>query len=87
LQGLTCNIFGFPEEAVVQGIYSKKGGYLLFIEKSEELKKMYLQEPRKGIQVTIICLLFLGSYRHTCRIQGGCGYTHRPDSHSKGKED
>jgi len=35
-----------------QGIYLKPGGYCLFIEKMQELKKKYFQEPRKGIQVT-----------------------------------
>ena len=35
-----------------QGIYLKPGGYRLLMEKRQELKKKYFQEPRKGIQVT-----------------------------------
>uniref|UniRef100_H0WQ07 GB1/RHD3-type G domain-containing protein n=1 Tax=Otolemur garnettii TaxID=30611 RepID=H0WQ07_OTOGA len=51
---LLQDIFGPLEEAVKQGIYSKAGGYHLFIEKTEELKKKYLQQPKKGVQVTKI---------------------------------
>lgn len=40
-----------------QGIYSKSGGYRFFIEKMQELKKKYLQEPRKGIQVSKVDIL------------------------------
>lgn len=54
-------IFSPLEEAVKQGAYSKPGGYHLFIQKTEELKQKYFQKPRKGIQVTKIYLLILGS--------------------------
>ncbi|KAL2772255.1 guanylate-binding protein 5 isoform 2 [Daubentonia madagascariensis] len=47
---LLQDIFGPLEEAVKQGIYSKPGGHNLFIQKTEELKAKYYQEPRKGIQ-------------------------------------
>ncbi|XP_006759959.1 PREDICTED: guanylate-binding protein 5 [Myotis davidii] len=43
-------IFGPLEEDVKQGVYSKPGGHPLFIQKREELKAKYYQEPRKGIQ-------------------------------------
>ncbi|XP_028369462.1 guanylate-binding protein 1-like isoform X2 [Phyllostomus discolor] len=47
---LLQNIFGSLEEDVKQGIYSKPGGHCLFMQKTEELKAKYYQEPRKGIQ-------------------------------------
>ncbi|XP_023405159.2 guanylate-binding protein 5 isoform X3 [Loxodonta africana] len=47
---LLQGIFGPLEEEVNQGIYSKPGGYRLYIQKMERLKKNYYQEPRKGIQ-------------------------------------
>lgn len=47
-----------------QGIYSKSGGYRLFIEKMQELKKKYLQEPRKGIQVSKVDTL---SFNKHCK--------------------
>uniref|UniRef100_G3UIH9 Guanylate binding protein 5 n=1 Tax=Loxodonta africana TaxID=9785 RepID=G3UIH9_LOXAF len=47
---LLQGIFGPLEEEVNQGIYSKPGGYRLYIQKMESLKKNYYQEPRKGIQ-------------------------------------
>ncbi|KAM5267242.1 guanylate-binding protein 5-like [Hipposideros larvatus] len=47
---LLQDIFGRLEEDVKQGIYSKPGGHRLFIQKVEELKAKYYQEPRKGIQ-------------------------------------
>ncbi|XP_039072560.1 guanylate-binding protein 5 isoform X2 [Hyaena hyaena] len=43
-------IFGPLENEVRQGIYSKPGGHSLFIQKTEELKARYYQEPRKGTQ-------------------------------------
>lgn len=54
---LLKDLFDPLEEDIKQGIYSKPGGYRLFIQKINELKKKYLQEPRKGIQVTNIYLL------------------------------
>lgn len=47
-----------------QGIYLKPGGYCLFIEKMQELKKKYLQEPRKGIQVSKVDTL---SFNKHCK--------------------
>ncbi|XP_012657155.1 guanylate-binding protein 5 [Otolemur garnettii] len=47
---LLQDIFGSLEEAVKLGIYSKPGGHSLYIQKTEELKAKYHQEPRKGIQ-------------------------------------
>ncbi|KAB0340664.1 hypothetical protein FD754_022937 [Muntiacus muntjak] len=47
---LLKDIFSPLEEEMKQGIYLKPGGYRLFIEKMQELKKKYFQEPRKGIQ-------------------------------------
>ncbi|XP_036302755.1 guanylate-binding protein 5 [Pipistrellus kuhlii] len=47
---LLQDIFGPLEEYVKQGIYLKPGGHRLFIQKREELKAKYYQEPRKGIQ-------------------------------------
>lgn len=49
---LLQDIFGPLEEAVKQGIYSKPGGHTLFLQKTEELKAKYYQQPRKGIQVS-----------------------------------
>ncbi|XP_004469740.1 guanylate-binding protein 2 [Dasypus novemcinctus] len=47
---LLQDIFGPLEEDVKQGTFSKPGGYHLFIQKNQELKKKYYQVPRKGIQ-------------------------------------
>ncbi|XP_006169766.2 guanylate-binding protein 1 [Tupaia chinensis] len=47
---LIQNIFSPLEEEVKQGVYSKPGGYRLLIQKVQDLKKKYFQEPRKGIQ-------------------------------------
>ncbi|XP_053447439.1 guanylate-binding protein 5 isoform X2 [Nycticebus coucang] len=47
---LLQDIFGSLEEAVKLGVYSKPGGHTLYIQKTEELKAKYRQEPRKGIQ-------------------------------------
>ncbi|XP_069336275.1 guanylate-binding protein 1-like [Eulemur rufifrons] len=60
-QTLLQDIFSPLEEEVNQGIYSKPGGYHLFIQKTQKLKEKYYQEPRKGIQVTKIYLCTLGS--------------------------
>ncbi|XP_072864724.1 guanylate-binding protein 3 isoform X2 [Chlorocebus sabaeus] len=53
---LLRDIFSPLEEEVKMGIYSKPGGYCLFIQKLQDLKKKYHEEPRKGIQVTKIHL-------------------------------
>ncbi|KAI4590779.1 hypothetical protein MJG53_001828, partial [Ovis ammon polii x Ovis aries] len=58
---LLKDIFSPLEEDVKQGIYSKSGGYRLFIEKMQELKKKYLQEPRKGTQADEILQEYLKS--------------------------
>ncbi|XP_008999894.1 guanylate-binding protein 5 isoform X2 [Callithrix jacchus] len=58
---LLKDIFGPLEEAVKQGIYSKPGGHNLFIQKMEELKAKYYQEPRKGIQAEEILQKYLKS--------------------------
>lgn len=56
---LLRDIFGPLEEDVKQGIYSKPGGHHQFIQKTEELKAKYYQEPRKGIQVSLVlCINF-----------------------------
>ncbi|XP_062960960.1 guanylate-binding protein 2 [Cynocephalus volans] len=47
---LLQDIFGPLEEDVKQGIFSKPGGYRLFIQKKQKLEKKYHQAPRKGIQ-------------------------------------
>ncbi|CAK6441319.1 unnamed protein product [Pipistrellus nathusii] len=47
---LLQDIFGPLEEYAKQLVYSKPGGHRLFIQKREELKAKYYQEPRKGIQ-------------------------------------
>ncbi|XP_058572661.1 guanylate-binding protein 1-like isoform X4 [Neofelis nebulosa] len=58
---LLKDIFSPLEEAVKQGVYSKPGGYRLLIQKIQELKTKYLQQPNKGIQVTKIYVLILES--------------------------
>lgn len=50
---LLQDIFQPLEEGVKQGIYSKPGGFRLFVQKTEKLKAMYYQKPRKGIQVSL----------------------------------
>ncbi|XP_004841367.1 guanylate-binding protein 5 [Heterocephalus glaber] len=47
---LLQNIFCPLEEAMMFGIYSRPGGHNLFLQKREELKAKYYQEPGKGIQ-------------------------------------
>ncbi|XP_021089593.1 uncharacterized protein LOC101834044 isoform X2 [Mesocricetus auratus] len=58
---LLRNIFGPLEEAVTKGDYSQPGGYLLFVEERDELKKKYLREPGKGIQAQEILQEYLQS--------------------------
>lgn len=55
---LLQGIFSPLEKDVKQGIYSKPGGYCLYIQKIEELKKKYSEEPRKGVQVTKVMCVF-----------------------------
>nr|XP_020725288.1 guanylate-binding protein 2-like isoform X2 [Odocoileus virginianus texanus] len=47
---LIQDIFNPLYEDVKKGIFSKPGGYYLFIRKMKELKDKYHQVPRKGIQ-------------------------------------
>ncbi|XFF75941.1 hypothetical protein AB1E18_002160 [Capra hircus] len=58
---LLKDIFSPLEEDVKQGIYLKPGGYRLLMEKRQELKKKYFQEPRKGIQAEEILQEYLKS--------------------------
>lgn len=58
---LLKELFDPLEEEIKQGIYSKPGGYRLFIEKTKELKTKYLQEPRKGIQADEVLQTYLMS--------------------------
>ena len=68
-------IFSPLEEEVKAGIYSKPGGYRLFIQKLQDLEKKYYEEPRKGIQVTKIHL----SIMETC---WPTSYEHQSDQAS-----
>ncbi|XP_048207684.1 guanylate-binding protein 5-like isoform X2 [Perognathus longimembris pacificus] len=47
---LLQDIFSELESEVEQGIYSRPGGHDLYIQKTEKLKALYYQKPRKGIQ-------------------------------------
>nr|XP_048309692.1 guanylate-binding protein 1-like [Myodes glareolus] len=58
---LLQDIFRPLEEDVKQGVYSKSGGYHLFIQKIQELKKKYYEEPRKGVQAEEVLRKFLQS--------------------------
>ncbi|XP_074180515.1 guanylate-binding protein 1, partial [Rhinolophus sinicus] len=60
------DIFTPLEESIKQGIYSKPGGYRLFIKKTQELKNKYLQEPRKGVQAEEILQAYLKSKESIC---------------------
>lgn len=56
---LLQDIFHPLEQNVTSGIYSKPGGHNLYLQKTEELKAKYYQEPRKGIQVSLVYLLMM----------------------------
>ena len=57
------DIFHPLEENVKQGVYSKPGGHRLFIQQRDELKAKYNQEPRKGIQVSLVlCINYGGAW-------------------------
>uniref|UniRef100_A0A0D9S6T7 Guanylate binding protein 3 n=1 Tax=Chlorocebus sabaeus TaxID=60711 RepID=A0A0D9S6T7_CHLSB len=58
---LLRDIFSPLEDEVKMGIYSKPGGYCLFIQKLQDLKKKYHEEPRKGIQAEEILQTYLKS--------------------------
>ncbi|PNI58833.1 GBP1 isoform 1 [Pan troglodytes] len=59
--GLLQVIFSPLEEEVKAGIYSKPGGYRLFVQKLQDLKKKYYEEPRKGTQAEEILQTYLKS--------------------------
>ncbi|XP_059544927.1 guanylate-binding protein 1-like isoform X2 [Myotis daubentonii] len=58
---LLKDIFHSLEEDIKQGVYSKPGGYNLLMQTMNELKKKYLQEPRKGIQSEEVLQTYLSS--------------------------
>ncbi|XP_036302752.1 guanylate-binding protein 1-like isoform X3 [Pipistrellus kuhlii] len=58
---LLKDIFDSLEEDIKQGVYSKPGGYRLLMQTVHELKKKYLQEPRKGIQSEEVLQTYLKS--------------------------
>ncbi|XP_054577259.1 guanylate-binding protein 1-like [Eptesicus fuscus] len=58
---LLKDIFHSLEEEIKQGVYSKPGGYHLLMQTMHELKKKYLQEPRKGIQSEEVLQTYLKS--------------------------
>ncbi|CAO2600265.1 Guanylate-binding protein 1 [Lemmus lemmus] len=58
---LLQDIFSPLEEDLKHGIYFKPGGYLFFIQKIQELKKKYYEEPRKGVQAEEVLQKFLQS--------------------------
>ncbi|XP_016066818.1 PREDICTED: guanylate-binding protein 1-like [Miniopterus natalensis] len=58
---LLKDIFSSLEEDIKQGVYSKPGGYRLFIQVMKELKEKYYQEPRKGIQSEEVLQTYLKS--------------------------
>ncbi|XP_040326823.1 guanylate-binding protein 1 [Herpailurus yagouaroundi] len=58
---LLKDIFSPLEEAVKQGVYSKPGGYRLLIQKIQDLKTKYLQQPNKGIQAEEVLQEYLKS--------------------------
>ncbi|KAM6168934.1 guanylate-binding protein 1-like [Erethizon dorsatum] len=56
---LLQDIFSPLEEEVKQGIYSKPGGYRLLVQKVQDLKKKYHEEPRKGLQAEEVLQKYL----------------------------
>ncbi|XP_059544930.1 guanylate-binding protein 1-like isoform X1 [Myotis daubentonii] len=58
---LLKDIFHSLEEDIKQEIFSKPGGYRLLMQTIHELKKKYLQEPRKGIQSEEVLQTYLRS--------------------------
>ncbi|XP_070261634.1 guanylate-binding protein 1-like [Myotis yumanensis] len=58
---LLKDIFHSLEEDIKQGVYAKPGGYHLLMQTVQELKKKYLQEPRKGIQSEEVLHAYLSS--------------------------
>lgn len=62
---LIQSLFGPLENNVKQGIYSNSGGHCLFIQKTEELKAKYYQEPMKGVQAEEVLQKYLQSQKVT----------------------
>lgn len=62
---LLQDLFSPLEEEVKQGIYSKPGGYRLLIQKVQDLKKKYYEEPKKGIQAEEVLQKYLKSKEDT----------------------
>lgn len=62
---LLQSIFGPLESSVKQGIYHKLGGHSLFLQRTEELKAKYYQEPGKGIQAEEVLQAYLQSQKST----------------------
>ncbi|XP_050016098.1 guanylate-binding protein 1-like isoform X1 [Alexandromys fortis] len=60
-QALIQNIFNPLEEGVKQGTYSKPGGYGLFVQETQRLKKEYYGQPKKGIQAEEVLQTYLQS--------------------------
>ncbi|XP_023576089.1 guanylate-binding protein 1-like [Octodon degus] len=58
---LLKRIFSPLEEEVKQGIYSKPGGYRLFLQKVKDLKKKYYDEPKKGTQANEVLQKYMES--------------------------
>ncbi|XP_021517130.2 guanylate-binding protein 1-like [Meriones unguiculatus] len=58
---LIQEIFRPLEEGVMRGTYSKPGGYCLFVQDTERLKKKYYGQPKKGIQAEEVLQTYLQS--------------------------
>ncbi|KAM5256393.1 guanylate-binding protein 5-like [Ctenodactylus gundi] len=58
---LLQEVFSPLEEELEKGIYSKPGGHNLFLQKMEELKAKYYQQPRKGTQAGEVLQEYLQS--------------------------
>ncbi|XP_054576734.1 guanylate-binding protein 1 [Eptesicus fuscus] len=58
---LLQDIFHSLEEDIKQRVFFKPGGYSLLMKTMHELKKRYLQEPRKGIQSEEVLQTYLRS--------------------------
>ncbi|KAL1772322.1 guanylate-binding protein 5 [Sigmodon hispidus] len=56
---LLQSIFKPLEEEVAQGIYAKPGGHYLFLQKMEQLKAQYCQQPGKGTQAEEVLQKYL----------------------------
>ncbi|XP_051021682.1 guanylate-binding protein 5-like [Acomys russatus] len=56
---LLQSIFKPLEQEVAQGIYAKPGGHTLFLQKMEQLKAQYHQQPGKGTQADEVLQKYL----------------------------